>query len=131
LRRAPVEEVSLAYFAHGHAVYVRPHTAPRFAWPEVIRRARSRLGEDRYGLLQNNCEHFCEWCVQGVPRSRQVEQALGIPSAVARATRVLFTLVRNSCRRVSGSSPGALWDSLRGQQQVKASLLTAGTVRPD
>jgi Lecithin retinol acyltransferase len=27
---------------------------------EVMRRARSRLGEDRYRLLSNNCEHFCE-----------------------------------------------------------------------
>jgi len=41
--------------------------------PEVVRRARSRLGEDRYHVLRNNCEHFCEWCVRGQNRSYQVD----------------------------------------------------------
>lgn len=41
--------------------------------PEVVRRARSRLGEDRYHVLKNNCEHFCEWCVRGQNRSYQVD----------------------------------------------------------
>jgi hypothetical protein len=41
--------------------------------PEVVRRARSRLGEDRYHVLTNNCEHFCEWCVHGQNRSYQVD----------------------------------------------------------
>ena len=25
--------------------------------------ARSRLGERSYRILTNNCEHFCEWCL--------------------------------------------------------------------
>ena len=41
--------------------------------PEVVHRARSRLGEDRYHVLRNNCEHFCEWCVRGQNRSYQVD----------------------------------------------------------
>jgi Lecithin retinol acyltransferase len=89
-RRAPVAEASLAFFAHGRAVLVRPHSAPRFDCQEVIRRARSRLREDRYGLLRNNCEHFCEWCVQGVPRSFQVERVLKVPRVLARAIRATF-----------------------------------------
>jgi hypothetical protein len=59
-----------------------------------MRRARSRLGENRYGLLRNNCEHFCEWCVQGIPRSYQVERALQFPPAWARTIRAAFTLHR-------------------------------------
>jgi hypothetical protein len=31
------------------------------------------VGEDRYRLLTNNCEHFCEWCLHGTARSFQVE----------------------------------------------------------
>jgi hypothetical protein len=92
-RRAPVEEVSLAFFAHGHTVFVRPHTAPRFDCHEVIRRARSRLAENRYGLLRNNCEHFCEWCVQGVSRSLQVERALKFPRAVRRTIHATLAVL--------------------------------------
>jgi hypothetical protein len=104
-RRAPVEEVSLAFFAHGRALFVRPHSEPRFDCHEVIRRARSRLREDRYGVLRNNCEHFCEWCVQGVPRSFQVERALKTPRALARTIRATFSLLFINPSRVFASSP--------------------------
>jgi hypothetical protein len=93
-RRAPVAEVSLASFSQGHALYLRSHTAPRFDCQDVIRRARSRLGENRYGLLRNNCEHFCEWCVQGVSRSFQVERVLEFPAAFVRAIREAYALIR-------------------------------------
>jgi hypothetical protein len=62
LRRAPVEEVPLAIFAHGHALYVRPPIRPRFDCQEVIRRARSRLGEDRYDLYATTAST----CASGV-----------------------------------------------------------------
>jgi hypothetical protein len=94
-RRASVEEVSLAFFVHGHALYLRPHTAQRFDGHEVIRRARSRLGENRYGLLRNNCEHFCEWCVHGVARSLQVEHVLNLPVAFVRTIRAAYALIGN------------------------------------
>jgi hypothetical protein len=94
-RRAPVEEVSLAFFAHGKALYMRPHPAPRFDCQEVIGRARSRLGENSYGLLCNNCEHLCEWCVQGVSRSLQVERVLSFPAAFVRSIREAYALICN------------------------------------
>jgi len=73
LWRGPVEEVSLSQFAHGRQIWVRAQQ-PRWSDPhEVVRRARSRLGEDRYNVLTNNCEHFCEWCVRGEHRSYQVD----------------------------------------------------------
>ena len=50
--------------------------ALEFRAGEVIRRARSRVGEDCYRLLTNNCEHFCEWCLRGEHRSYQVEALL-------------------------------------------------------
>jgi hypothetical protein len=40
---------------------------------DVVRRARSRLGERCYDLLENNCEHFCTWCQLGEARSVQIE----------------------------------------------------------
>ena len=97
-RRVPVEEASLALFAHRHPVFVRFHTVPRFDCGEVIRRARSRLGENRYGLVRNNCEHFCEWCVQGVSRSLQVERVLKLPRGLANALRLAAALIRTHDR---------------------------------
>ena len=54
---------------------------------EVVRRARLRLGENRYHLLTNNCEHFCEWCIRGESRSLQVDE--------------LRARLRNAWRRLS------------------------------
>ena len=77
LGRGPVEEVPLLRFSHGHRIWVRISESGWKDRPEVASRARSRLGEDRYHILTNNCEHFCEWCVRGQHRSYQVETLLG------------------------------------------------------
>jgi hypothetical protein len=79
LIRKPVEEVSLAAFAEGRPVYVVTHCEGSFDAAEIIRRARSRLGEKQYRLLSNNCEHFVEWCLHDRHRSFQVEIALEFP----------------------------------------------------
>jgi hypothetical protein len=79
LRRGPVEEVPFAHFAGGQRVWVRSDAPSDFDVREVISRARSRVGEDRYRLLTNNCEHFCEWCLCGTARSLQVEAWLARP----------------------------------------------------
>jgi hypothetical protein len=78
LRRAPIEEVPLAQFARGRPIYLRSEGAAGGDREEVVRRARIRLGEDRYRVLTNNCEHFCEWCTRGVPRSYQVEDLMAL-----------------------------------------------------
>jgi hypothetical protein len=80
-----VEEVSLTDFAGGRGFWVQSDTAPRFEHREVIRRARSRVGEDCYRLLTNNCEHFCEWCLRGDHRSYQVEAWTTCAKRVMRA----------------------------------------------
>ena len=45
---------------------------------ETISRARSRIGENRYNLLTNNCEHFAIWCKTGLSESHQVNELLDI-----------------------------------------------------
>jgi hypothetical protein len=89
LRRGPVEEVSLAGFTCGRPVWVKSHAPQSFDCQEVIRRARSRVGEDRYRILTNNCEHFCEWCLHGEHRSYQVEALLDRVRALNAALRFL------------------------------------------
>jgi hypothetical protein len=75
----PVEEVPLARFVNGHRVRVVDHVESQYSPDEIVRRARSRLGENDYRLLTNNCEHFCNWCLSGVSRSAQVENRLQLP----------------------------------------------------
>jgi hypothetical protein len=85
LHSGPVEEVALTRFADGRPVWIRSDVAPIFDPQETVRRARSRVGEDRYRLLTNNCEHFCEWCLRGRPRSHQVEALLTQPGRAVQA----------------------------------------------
>ncbi len=67
----PIEEVAVDVFAAGARLEVVPHQNARFAPCEVVARARSRLGEDQYSMLWNNCEHLCEWAITGRARSTQ------------------------------------------------------------
>ena len=78
----PVEEVSLPQFAFGHAVRIVEHGKSPYSPEEIVRRARSRLGENEYRLLTNNCEHFCNWCLNGVSHSAQVQRPLQLPFRV-------------------------------------------------
>jgi hypothetical protein len=90
LRRGPVEEVVLTQFAQGYPIWVRREEPPRLNGDVVVHRARSRLGEDRYHLLTNNCEHFCEWCVRGEHRSYQVDEWV---SRILRPLQLTIALV--------------------------------------
>jgi hypothetical protein len=72
-RRGPVEEVPWSRFARGRRVQVLHRPQARYEAHTIIERARSRLGEDRYRIWSNNCEHFAHWCVTGIARSEQVE----------------------------------------------------------
>jgi len=77
--RKPVEEVTLECFAGGRPVFVIEHAEACLDAGEVVARARSRIGEKKYRLLTNNCEHFCEWALHGVARSFQAETSLAFP----------------------------------------------------
>jgi hypothetical protein len=76
LQTGPVEEVTLAEFTSGYPLLVRSRGPARFDAEEIVRRARSRMGENRYRILTNNCEHFCEWCIYAEHRSDQVDRWL-------------------------------------------------------
>jgi hypothetical protein len=75
----PVEEVPLSLFAAGHSVQVADHDQSMYSPQEIVRRARSRIGENAYRLLTNNCEHYCNWCLYGISRSAQVERRWQLP----------------------------------------------------
>jgi hypothetical protein len=75
--RGPVEEVTVEQFSGGRGWQVQDRATPAFVGLAAVERARTRLGEDRYRIWSNNCEHFVEWCLSGTARSAQVERWLG------------------------------------------------------
>lgn len=51
---------------------------------ETVSRARSRIGEKKYNLALNNCEHFAVWCKTGLSVSYQMQNLLkGLPKIPA------------------------------------------------
>lgn len=72
-RSSAIERWPIGEFSRGREVLTRSYEG-EFRYPpdEVVARAESRLGEDRYDLVRNNCEHFARWCVAGEMRSAQV-----------------------------------------------------------
>ena len=81
----------LEEFSCGNAVWVRTHPGAPYSGEECARRALSRLGEDQYNLVFNNCEHFATWCATGEQRSPQVERAAGGVAAAAATAAVRAT----------------------------------------
>ena len=71
-----VETVPLRSFVGKRRVHVGRRPAESLHGEAIVRRARSRLGEHRYTIFSNNCEHFCSWCHVGESRSKQVDRLL-------------------------------------------------------
>jgi hypothetical protein len=102
----PVEEVSLFQFVDGHPVRIISHPESPFSPEEIVRRARSRLGENAYRLLTNNCEHFCNWSLSGISRSAQVERRMQLPFRILGALgRALQMKSPNPRLQSSSDSP--------------------------
>lgn len=84
-----IEIVSLDSFGSGCAVAVKNHLFRVHDGQDAVDRGVGRLGEARYNLLTNNCEHFVHYCINGMSVSGQVNGfALGAirgPSALAEA----------------------------------------------
>jgi hypothetical protein len=98
-----IEEISLAEFSEGRAIQVQKLDSGRFNRHEVVRRARSRMGESRYDLLRNNCEHFCNWCWLGENRSFQVE-CLTAPLRLLCSALLLLCSTYRSIRRIRAAT---------------------------
>lgn len=88
LLRRPVEEVSLAQFAAGRKVANKRDGRAIFSPAEIG--SRSRLGENRYRITTNSCEHFCQGCRSGHRRGEQIERIAGwVPATALTVTRML------------------------------------------
>ena len=63
---------SIEKFSHGKKIIVQSYSNPKFKGRKVVRRMRSRMHENNYHLIINNCEHLCTWAITGVESSPQV-----------------------------------------------------------
>ena len=70
--KGKIRKVSLISFAQHHHVSVKKYDHP-YPADRVVSRAKKRLGEKKYHLLFNNCEHFATSCKVGRSRCRQLE----------------------------------------------------------
>lgn len=116
LTTGPIEKVTLATFTGGRKYTIREHSNPMFSRAEVARRARSRLGEDGYCVFSNNCEHFCEWCINNDHDSSQVTTG----TAVAGSTGA--TVVGLAARGVVAASGATVGLSGAGVMSGLASV---------
>lgn len=66
-----ISRTSYTTFSWGNPVYTKQYSVS-FIPDVVIERAESRLGEQHYDLLSNNCEHFAMWCKTGKNESSQL-----------------------------------------------------------
>jgi uncharacterized protein YycO len=67
-----VRIVGYADFARGRPTQVTTPEASPAERDLAVQRALSRVGERRYSLTSNNCEHFANWCATGIAISQQV-----------------------------------------------------------
>jgi len=90
IKDAHVCRVPLEEFCKGekHTVIKYP---PGKARPvkEVIKTAKSFLGERKYNILLRNCEHFAVGCKTGAWKSKQVERVVKTAIAVTATAAVV------------------------------------------
>ncbi len=91
LSSGPIALTSRIRFARDSKIQVREHRRRPFNRSEVCVRALSRLGEDRYNLVTNNCEHFATWCVTGRARSRQIRRGVQLAGVLIAPAILSFT----------------------------------------
>lgn len=88
IRRAPFQ--NFLGTAKSYFVVCFPEDIFCFSAEETVRRAEEKLGETKYSLISNNCEHFAIWCKTGCTESQQVE------TAIQKITEIITVVVDNS-----------------------------------
>lgn len=109
LASGPVEVTNLPTFLCNKGFAIRLHHKALRS-DEIVRRAMSRVGEQDYSVFNNNCEHFCSWCVLGVHTSAQVDRATctSLPSAGVAIGQAARLVVASSGPVVGLSGSGVM-----------------------
>lgn len=57
-----IRKCDLKDFARGRDIMIDNREEAKYSGDEIIKRAESRLGEQKYNILYNNCESYATWC---------------------------------------------------------------------
>ncbi|VEP13218.1 Phage shock protein A (PspA) family protein [Hyella patelloides LEGE 07179] len=113
-----VEKTTFAVFSRGNPVSIKNYSQGFCFIPEVVvSRAESRLGEDKYNFLFNNCEHFATWCKTGISDSIQIRNF--VPAMGKFNTSKLSDLIKRSLKKT---------DNRNGEQLMQDALHDIKTV---
>jgi len=75
LNKKGVELTTYLKFINGGSCRTVPYST-RLSGAEAVTKARSRLGENNYNVVFNNCEHFARFCATGISSSYQVQDVM-------------------------------------------------------
>ena len=102
-KKHPIEITSIDEFSRGKHIDVQYYSQPKFTGRRVVRRMRSRMHENHYHLITNNCEHLCTWAITGVESSPQVYRMMNrlttigyVSSAMSFMNSMFLTLTTTS-----------------------------------
>lgn len=133
---AVVEITTLENFANGGIIHQVTHSSS-YKKSDIVANALSRIGEKKYSLMFNNCEHFANWCVNGNEQSDQVDQVLMLTAATAIVASAAVSTKSGACTlgvlttsKVSQASGSLLTKATTGAAigGSTGSMLTGGAV---
>ncbi|MBQ9275469.1 MAG: lecithin retinol acyltransferase family protein [Succinivibrio sp.] len=117
-----IVRVSLQDFAEGQRLGVIEHPHRRFSPEQSARRAESQLGESSYNLLFRNCEHFVNWCIEGVAQSAQVRDYAAGAALAAGVTGAVLLQLSSRQSKTEGKEKISKATKLAGQLALTAGL---------
>ncbi len=123
-KKHPIEMTTIERFARGKTIYTRLYPSPRYKAKAVVKRMRSRMHENHYHLIINNCEHLCTWAITGVESSTQVERmqrrlaTIGYVSSVMSYMNSIMLTVATACFAI------VLYIKLMLRKQAKKTIPT-------
>ena len=128
----PICRASLETFSGGMPTTVLEHPLAVYGPEERIARGYSRLGENTYNLLTNNCEHFASWCVYGASTSQQIRNVLlaaGIPGmTLVPAVAAVVAAASESDEPVKTALKVAGKEAISGAAIIGAATVIGGPV---
>ncbi|WP_111860449.1 lecithin retinol acyltransferase family protein [Acinetobacter sp. CFCC 10889] len=128
-KKRPIEITTLDKFARNKKIIIRLYDQPKFKSRHVVRRMRSRMHENNYHLIVNNCEHLCSWAITGVESSPQVVKmmhrltTIGYVSSIMTYMNGLFLTLATTCFAL------VLYIKMKLRERAKMDLTTYLSLR--